>query len=362
MFEFSRVARQNRVALIVLAVLAAGACGMGSTSRSSAAVRVDPERARRTLSVLAADSMEGRQAGSTGAARAARFIAAELREHGVDPAYPSSVGRDSGYFQRYPLVRQPQGGLRLLPSWADLDSVPAERRVIDANVVGILPGADPEFRDEVVIVGAHYDHVGIGPAVDGDSVYNGADDDASGVVTVLEVARALAKGPAPRRTVVFLLTSGEEEGLLGTRWYLEHPVRPLQSTVADLQVEMVGRPDTAAGGSGRGWLTGYERSSLGAALAAAGIPIVPDPRPTQQFFLRSDNIAFACQGIPAHTLSSFGLHDDYHQPGDELEAVDFPHLVAVIEAAIRAVHFLADGPRPTWTPTGDPSGNPAICG
>ena len=101
--------------------------------------------------------------------------------------------------------------------------------------------------------------------------------------------------------------------------------------------------DPLVGGAGRAWLTGYERSSLGAALAAGGVPVVADPRPAQQFFLRSDNIAFACRGIPAHTLSSFGLHPDYHQPDDEVERIDFEHLSRVAGAAVQAVRLLADG-------------------
>ena len=226
----------------------------------------------------------------------------------------------------------------------------------------MVRGSDPAQRDEAVIVGAHYDHVGVGDPVGGDSIYNGADDDASGVVTVLEVARAMAAGPPPARTVIFLLTTGEEVGLLGTRWYIASPVIPLERTVADLQVEMVGRPDPEAGGPGRAWLTGYGRSSVGAALAAAGVPIIDDPRPAQRFFERSDNIGFACRGIPGHSLSSLGLHADYHQPDDEVDRIDFAHLSEVIEATIRAVRLLADGDRPQWLPGGDPSHDAGICG
>ena len=125
-------------------------------------------------------------------------------------------------------------------------------------------------------------------------------------------------------------------------------------TVADLQVEMVGRPDSLAGGPGRAWLTGFERSTLGTALAEAGVPIVPDPRPDQRFFFRSDNIAFATLGIPAHTLSSFGLHPDYHSPDDEVERIDFEHLETVIGVALEAVQVLANGPRLEWNPGGRP--------
>jgi Zn-dependent M28 family amino/carboxypeptidase len=280
--------------------------------------------ARALLTVLAADSLEGRRTGTEGSARAARFLAATLKRYGVQPA------GDNGYFQRVPPAR-------------------------DVNVVGIIPGSDPARRDSAVVVGAHFDHLGVGRPINGDSIYNGADDDGSGVVAVLGVARALAAGPPPKRTVIILLTTGEEVGLLGTRWYIDHPVVPLDRTVADLQVEMIGRPDSLAGGSGRAWLTGYERSTLGDSLAAAGIPIVPDPRPSQRFFERSDNIAFAWRGIPAHTLSSFGMHPEYHTPFDEVARIDFNHVAHVIDATIRAVRLLADGAAPEWKPGGKPT-------
>lgn len=353
----------RRTAAWCLVMVASNACAGGPGSGARARERVDAEDVRASLSTLAADSMEGRLTGSPGAARAARFLANELRRYGVEPAYPASAARDSAYFQRVPIVRAPEGSdMTLLRDRAGLDSVPASRRVEALNVIGIVRGSDPALRDQAVIVGAHFDHVGIGPAIEGDSIYNGADDDASGVVTVLEIARALAVGPPPARTVILLLTTGEEMGLLGTRWYLRDPVVSLENTVADLQVEMVGRPDPEAGGPGRAWLTGYSRSTLGRNLAAAGIPIIDDPRPAQRFFERSDNIAFACRGIPAHTLSSFGMHGDYHTPEDEVERIDFAHLTQVIEAATRAVRLLAAGEAPVWLPEGDPSGDPAICG
>jgi Zn-dependent M28 family amino/carboxypeptidase len=210
------------------------------------------------------------------------------------------------------------------------------------------------LREEVVIVGAHFDHLGVGRPVGGDSVYNGADDDASGVVATLGIAGALMEGPAPKRTILFAAFTGEEMGLLGTRWYIARPTYPIERTVANLQIEMIGRPDSLAGGSGRAWLTGYERSTMGDILRAAGSPIVPDPRPSQNFFMRSDNIAFARLGIPAHTLSSFNLHQDYHRPSDEAGAADIPHMTAVIRAAAAMVRQLADGPRPEWHPGGRP--------
>ena len=148
--------------------------------------------------------------------------------------------------------------------------------------------------------------------------------------------------------MVILLSTVEEMGLLGTRHYIAHPVIPMHQTVADLQIEMIGRPDEAVGGFGKAWLTGYERTTMGDYLAESGSPIVPDPRIDQNFFFRSDNIAFAMLGIPAHTMSSFGLHPDYHQPSDEVELIDFDHMAALVDAAVDAVRFLANGPRPDW--------------
>lgn len=352
----------NRIASLLLAATAALAAGTpaaaqqvgASASLARASVAPAPLTADQVLALdaaLAADSMEGRGTATAGGARAARWIAEQLRAFGVRPA------GDSGYFQHVPLaaVVLPDGRtrLRLLPALAD-DSVPAARRRRAVNVVGVVPGADPVLRDEVVLFDAHYDHLGIGRPVGGDSIYNGADDDASGTVAVLAIARALAGGPAPKRTVVILLTTGEEVGLLGTRWYLAHPVTPLERMVANLEIEMIARPDSAAGGEGRAWLTGFDRSTMGSMLAAAGLPVVADPRPWEHFFERSDNIAFAKRGIPAHTLSSYGMHGDYHTPADEAGRVDAAHMARVVDAAVRAARLLADGPAPRWVPGGAP--------
>ena len=305
---------------------------------------------RSLLEVLAADSLEGRRAGSEGARTAARVIATQFELAGLEAA------GDSGFFQRIPvrISSRPDGRtrVRLLESWAAYDSLPGKGRRVETNVIGIVRGSDPELVGEYVLVTAHFDHVGIGRPVNGDSIYNGADDDASGVVGLVEIARALVQAP-PARSVVFAALAGEEVGLIGTRWYVAHPVVPLDSTVAALNLEMIGRPDTALA-PGELWLTGYERTTMGPLLNEAGVAVHPDPRPGQRFYERSDNIAFARIGIPAHTLSSFGLHRDYHSPDDETERIDFDHLEGAIEVASHAVRALAFGPRPSWHPGGQP--------
>jgi hypothetical protein len=340
--------KSARMALAGALLLAVSACGFsemfGRETRSS--------RVQRLLGSLAADSMAGRAMGTLGSAMAARVIAAEFDDAGVVPA------GTSGYVQEVPAVRVtlPGGGFRIVLGEA-AEALPdsATELVSDRNLIGIVRGSDPAVADEVIVVGAHFDHVGVGRPVDGDSIYNGADDDASGVVAVLEAARDLASGAPPRRTVVFVLFTGEEVGGLGSRWYLDNPTVPLDQTVAQLQVEMIGRPDSLAGGLGMLWATGYERSTVGVILSSLGVPVVADPYPDENFFFRSDNVRFAYEGIPAHTLSSFNLHTDYHRPSDDVESVDFEHLVAAVETVIAAVRALADAPNPpSWNEGGRP--------
>lgn len=336
--------------LVVMPVLGVLLAACAVRPNPLARNEVTPSEAHQLLSVLADDSMQGRRTATEGAARAARFIASRLRVYHVTPA------GDDGFYQNVPLVwiRSASGRRRLVLRTGAADTAAGQRPAQGRNVVGVIPGNDPDRAGEFVVVAAHYDHLGVGAPVQGDSIYNGADDDASGVVAVLEVARALARQPAPR-SVVILLTTGEELGLLGTRWYLAHPVRPLEHTIAELEVEMIGRPDYAVGGRGRAWLTGYERSTVGDMLREANLPILPDPRPDQRFFMRSDNIAFALRGIPAHTVSSYDLHRDYHRPSDELDRTDAEHMAEVIDAVIRAVRLLASGPAPAWHPGGQPT-------
>ncbi|MCL7958906.1 MAG: M20/M25/M40 family metallo-hydrolase, partial [marine benthic group bacterium] len=269
-----------------------------------------------------------------------RFAAAGLEAAG-----------DSGFYQLVPMALAERRGRmrpRLLESWTAWDTLPPDGRIKEANIVGVLPGSDPVLRDEFILVTAHYDHVGIGRPVNGDSIYNGADDDASGTAALIWIAEKLAAAETPpARSVVFAAVTGEEMGLLGTRWYITDPPVPLESTVANLNIEMIGRPDGEIG-PGRAWLTGFERTTMGEILVAAGLPVDPDPRPEQNYYERSDNIAFARQGIPAHTLSTFGEHAQYHTPDDEARFADPGHMAAMAELARRAVVILADGEPPAW--------------
>ncbi|MGH9602482.1 MAG: M20/M25/M40 family metallo-hydrolase [Terriglobales bacterium] len=218
------------------------------------------------------------------------------------------------------------------------------------NVVGSIPGRDPVLKQQAILLSAHLDHVGVGKAVTNDSIYNGADDDASGVAAVLELARALSSGVRPRRTVVFAFFGSEENGGFGSKYFREHPPVPLVRIVANLQFEMIGRPDPKVAPRTL-WLTGYERSDLGPQLAAHGARLVADPHPDQEFFQRSDNYVLAKDGVVAHTVSSYGLHKQYHQPDDEIRLIDFGHMVDAITSMIGPVRWLANSPFvPQWKP------------
>jgi hypothetical protein len=193
------------------------------------------------------------------------------------------------------------------------------------NVVAILPGSDPVLRDEYVLYSAHMDHVGVGsPDAAGDSIYNGADDDASGTATVMEVAEAMAALPqAPRRSQVFLLVSGEERGLWGSAHYADNPTVPIEQVVANLNADMVGRnwPDTIVA-------IGKEHSDLGATLERVnaahpeiGMTAIDDLWPEQNFYRRSDHYNFARKGVPVLFFFN-GTHEDYHRPSDHVELID----------------------------------------
>jgi hypothetical protein len=221
------------------------------------------------------------------------------------------------------------------------------------NAVGKLVGRDPEARGELIVLSAHHDHVGNrtppkAPA-DGDTIYNGADDDASGTIAVLELASALARDAA-KRTIIFATFGSEETGGQGSVHFIDAAGLEISDVVANLQFEMIGRPDPKVPPQTL-WLTGYERSNLGEELARRGARLVADPHPEQSFFTRSDNIRFARRGVIAHTVSSYGLHTDYHQPSDEIAGTDFAHMTRAIQSMVAPIRWLANSDfTPQWKP------------
>jgi len=239
---------------------------------------------------------------------------------------------------------------------------PIDQPVTVKNVIGILPGSDPKLKSTCILVTAHYDHIGTtetaaglteGPSSDTDHIYNGANDDGSGTVSVIEIARALST-LHPKRSIVFMTFFGEERGLLGSTYYGRHPVFPIAKTVADINLEQVGRTDSSEGPEiANASITGYDYSDVTRYLEAAGkqtgITIYKDDSASDQYFVRSDNAALAEQGVPAHTLTTAFEYPDYHGLGDEWQKVDYDNMAKVDRTVALAVLNIANAEKaPAW--------------
>lgn len=335
--------------LVVLLLIALSSLASGRPKepvKDVAAICADCVRA--DLDFLASDELHGRGSGTRDEHLAALFAASLFQSFGLEPAL-APTGEYGGYIQRAPL---PNPFPDQLAGYLKHQGFDPAGRVDTWNALAMLRGTDPAAG--VILLTAHLDHLGMGNPVNGDAIYNGADDDASGTTAVLELARSLSHAPRPKRTILFVLFGSEELGGFGNRYFLEHPPVPLTAIAANLEFEMIGRPDPALPTKTL-WLTGYERSNLGPTLAQHGAAISADPHPAEHFFQRSDNYALAKQGIVAQTVSSYGLHKDYHQPSDEISKIDFDFLTHSIQSMIEPVRWLADsGFKPEWVAGGKP--------
>ncbi len=279
--------------------------------------------------------MGGRDTPSEGLEAAARWAAAEFARMGLEP------GGDSGTFiQRYPMT----------PPGAE-----AGESVQVPNVVGLLPGSDPRLGEEWVVFTGHFDHV-TGPADEsGDAIYNGADDNASGTAAVMEIAEAFASlATPPRRSLAFVLVSGEEKGLLGARHFASGASLPKAAQVADINADMVSRnwPDSM-------FVFGREYSTLGATLDRViadhpelDIAIMETRWPEIPIFRMSDHFAFVQEGTPGIFFFS-GLHENLHRPSDELDQVDSDKAARVARLMFWLGHAVAQAEEaPAWTEAG----------
>jgi hypothetical protein len=230
-------------------------------------------------------------------------------------------------------------------------AAPVEKPVKLRNVIGILRGSDPQLKDTYVLVTAHYDHTGMREG-EGDQIFNGANDDGSGTVSVIELASALSSlKQKPRRSIVFMTFFGEEKGLLGSRYYGRHPVFPIEKTVANINLEQVGRTDSSEGLQlANASMTGFDFSDVGLIFKAAGemtgINVYKHERNSDTFFSRSDNQALADQGVPAHTLCVAYVYPDYHGAGDHWDKIDYENMAKVNRCIALALLMIAENPQP----------------
>lgn len=281
---------------------------------------------KKNLTYLASDELEGRGTPSTGLDKAAEFIAAQFKGAGLKP------GVGEGWFQvsKYKSYNGDETDVR--------------------NVIGIVPGTDPKLKDTYVLVTAHYDHLG---KTEAGVIYNGANDDGSGTVSVIEIAKALGK-TKPKRTIVFMTFWGEERGLLGSSYYGAHPIFPVAKTIADINIEQVGRTDDNEGPRiGAVSVTGADYSTLIDTMTeagkAVGVAVQKHPRYSDAFFGASDNQALADQGVPAHTICTAFIFPDYHRPTDKVEKIDFANMAKVDKMVSLTVWLTANSAtEPTW--------------
>ena len=291
---------------------------------------INRNSAEAIVSFLADDEIEGREAGRQGSRIVARYLVSNLKEAGIAPLFKE------GYYQPFEVYqkeRQLKGRWQVHP-----DSVAALKKVTHrvlhmANVLGYIPG---ERTDEYVIVGAHFDHLGVDDVLDGDQIYNGADDNASGVSAVMQIARAfVASGKKPMRTVIFAFWDGEEKGLLGSKYFTQ-TFSEIGKVKGYLNFDMIGRDNKPE--EPQYMVYFYTKSHpvfgdwLKDDIKEYGLKLQPSYRAWDNPVSGSDNASFALRNIPIiwyHT----DWHPDYHQPSDHADRINWEKVVEITKAA-----------------------------
>ena len=273
---------------------------------------------KETVSYLASDELEGRDTGSKGIEKAAVYLENKFKSYGVKP-----------YFETY------------------RDAFKAKDR--DAfNIIGVIEGTDPVLKNEYILLGAHYDHIGFGKKVGNDSIANGANDDASGTSAVLAMSRYFAEKKTNKRSIIFALFSAEEMGLIGSKKLAEHLKTKNFNLYTMLEIEMIGVPmvdkDYVA------YITGFELSNMGQKINEYSnetlVGLLPKAKEFQLFY-RSDNYSFfKVFNEPSQTISTFDFtnFDYYHEVGDEADKMDYDFMARLVNKVIPAVEKMSTTP------------------
>jgi Zn-dependent M28 family amino/carboxypeptidase len=286
---------------------------------------IDSNIVRKHLYTLASDEMEGREPGTPGIEKAAAYIENEFKKNGL-----SLFGDLKSYRQTF--------------TFKDRKT---DEDITSSNIIGVLEGRSK--KEEYVIISAHYDHLGMKKSGEGDLIYNGANDDASGVTGVLALA-AYFKEVGHERTIVFAAFTAEEMGLVGSTYFGKEI--DAAKFVAGINLEMIGK--TPSFGPNTAWLTGFERSDFGKIiqrnLEGTGYQLFPDPYKKFNLFFRSDNASLARLGVPSHTFSTtpIDVDPDYHQVTDASETLNMTVITQTIQAVAKGTKSIING---TDTPT-----------
>ena len=291
-----------------------------NTEIGESAFFIDSVTVKKHLYTLAADDMEGRETGTPGIEKAAKYIENEFKRIGLTTFEGLETYRQTFSFT-------PRGG---------------NGEITSANIIGVLEGKSK--KDEYVIISAHYDHLGI-KGKEGDTIYNGANDDASGVTGVLALAEYFNTKENNERTIVFVAFTGEEMGLIGSTYFGKGI--DANKCVAGINLEMIGK--VSGFGPNTAWLSGFERSDFGKIvqknLAGSGYTLHPDPYPNFNLFFRSDNASLARLGVPSHTFSTtpIDVDKDYHNASDEAETLNMTVITQTIQAIAKGTESIING-------------------
>lgn len=239
--------------------------------------------------------------------------------------------------------------------------VAKNEKVFTQNVIGVLEGSDASLKREYVALGAHYDHVGVGTPINGDAIYNGADDDGSGTVSILAIAEAFAKGARPKRSLLFVWHAGEEKGLWGSKYFTENPTVPIDKIVAQLNLDMVGRAqkandaNTGLAQQNEVFVVGSKKMSTELGVLSETVNKAyynlafnykyDDPQDPEKIFFRSDHFNYALKGIPIIFYTD-GEHEDYHKVTDHVEKIDFENMLKISRTVYAMAQELGNGKRP----------------
>ena len=320
-FKFLEFMMKRKAVVLVLGLSCLLSCKAQLSAKTAidTTIRADTvslEAVKAHLAYLASDVLEGRATGSPGIEDAAVYLETVFKDHGIAP-----------YFKTY-------------RDSFNLDSITGY------NIVGYLEGNAPELKDQFVILGAHYDHIGMLTPIDGDSIANGANDDASGTAAVLEWAKYFAKTKSNKRSILFTLYAAEELGLRGSSHLAKRLKEKALHLYTMLNFEMIGVPRAAP--YAMSYVTGYKKSNIAEQLNRYAGSKVTGFLPTAQnfnLFSRSDNYPFYNTfNVPAHAISTFDFSnfEYYHHVDDEVDKIDFNHVVHFIEKMIPAIEGMVN--------------------
>lgn len=310
----------KKISLLFLVLVISFSCQKTIKNTASIDPAIDSLLVKKHLYTLASDQMQGRKAGTPGIEKAASYIETEFKKIGL-----TFYDTLNSYRQTF-TIKSKEGN----------------KDITTSNIIGLLQGKSK--KEEYVIISAHYDHLGVNGA-SGDSIFNGANDNASGVTGVLTLAKYFKEKNLNERTIIFVAFTAEEMGLVGSKYFGKGI--DASKYIAGINLEMIGKSPSF--GPNSAWLTGFDRSDFGQIiqnnLIGTGYQLFPDPYLKYNLFFRSDNASLARLGVPSHSFSTTAIDvdKDYHQPSDEVETLNITVITQTINAVAKGTESVISG-------------------